>query len=68
MIFNYEKPIMVKFKEHDQEPYEPMRIGIAYYNEVICMECGSAIPCGNIDQLVVIPWKNPSQYILDLIS
>jgi hypothetical protein len=66
MIFNYQKPYMVKFKENDQAAYEPLRYGIVYYNEVICLECGNVIPCGNISELIIVPWSiDPASIVED---
>ena len=64
MDFYFEKPTQVKFIEKREEDEEPREIGgIAYKNEIICLECGGVIPCEDVKKLTPMEWADIHELI-----
>ena len=65
MKFYYEKPTQVKFLESSDVVDEPHWLGgIAYRDEIICMECGGVVECDDVADLVELPWVSVSEEVI----
>lgn len=59
----FNEPTQVRFKDDFEE--EPRWIGgIAYRDEVICMECGSTVDLEDVVEIEELPWISLSEEVM----
>jgi hypothetical protein len=65
MKFYYNVPTQVKFKMSEDVCDDTRWVGgVAYCDEVICMECGAVVECNDIAEIVELPWVSVSEEIM----